>query len=85
MRYAIIAHVLAHFKALQAVLGAIDAGGIERNRILCLGNVVGNLKQPNECVSLLRDSEILTLLGGLDAVACGVAEPWGFESNKLVV
>lgn len=81
MKYAVFAHIFGHLNALRAVFKTIDTVGVQHS--VCLGNVVGNSKQPNECVAFLRERKVDTLLGSVDAVACGLAEPWGFDARQL--
>lgn len=80
-RYCIIADIHSNQQALRAVLTAADELGVQS--FVCLGDVVGYNANPNECVALLREREIPTVLGDHDAVACGIEEPWGFDPIAL--
>lgn len=81
MKYAIISDLHSNLEALTAVLDKIDGAGVDR--IVCLGDVVGYNANPNECVSIMRERAIPTICGNHDAVACGMAEPWGFNPIAL--
>lgn len=81
MKYAIISDIHANLEALTAVLEQIDQIGVDQ--IACLGDVVGYNGNPNECVELIRSRQIPTICGNHDAVACGAAEPWGFNPVAL--
>jgi len=79
--YAIISDIHANAEALKAVLDVIDREKIEQ--IVCLGDVVGYNTEPNECVEILKQRSIPTILGNHDAVACDLEEPWGFNAVAL--
>ncbi len=77
MRYAIISDIHSNLEALEVVLREIDRIGADR--IVSLGDVVGYNANPNECVRLLRDRDIPSLMGNHDAAACGLEEPTDFN------
>jgi len=79
--YAILSDIHANIDALNAVLDRVDR--LEVDGIVCLGDVVGYNAMPNECVSLIAERNIQTVLGNHDAVACGIEEPWGFNKFAL--
>lgn len=81
MLYAVISDVHANIDALEKVLERIDALGAEKT--VCLGDVVGYNSMPNECVAMIAERGIQTILGNHDAVACGIEEPWGFNPVAL--
>lgn len=81
MIYAIMSDVHANIDALEKVLERIDSLGVKT--IVCLGDVVGYNATPNECVNVLAERDIQTILGNHDAVACGLEEPWGFNPVAL--
>ena len=81
MRFAIISDIHANIDAFQTVLAKIDEIGVDH--ILCLGDVVGYNAAPNECVDIIRERKIPTILGNHDSVACGLEEPWGFNPVAL--
>jgi diadenosine tetraphosphatase ApaH/serine/threonine PP2A family protein phosphatase len=77
MRTAIIADIHANLEGLQAVLERIHALGADR--IVCLGDIVGYNADPNECVDLIRNEKVVSILGNHDAIAAGMAEPDNFN------
>ena len=81
MKYAIISDIHANLQALTTVLEEIDKIGADQ--IVCLGDVVGYNANPNECVEIIRERQIPTICGNHDAVACRVADPWGFNPVAL--
>lgn len=68
MRLLIISDIHANVAALEAVLA--DAGD-EWEKIWCLGDVIGYGPDPNECVSLLRQQEHISLSGNHDWAVLG--------------
>lgn len=81
MRFAIISDIHANIEAFTSVLAKIDEMGVDQT--LCLGDVVGYNAAPNECVDIIRERNIPTILGNHDSVACGLEEPWGFNPVAL--
>jgi len=77
MRIAVIADIHANYEAFEAVLDRIEA--LRVNKIVCLGDIVGYGANPNECVDLVRDRKIKSVMGNHDACAAGLEEPDGFN------
>ncbi|MDQ6780673.1 MAG: metallophosphatase family protein [Candidatus Eremiobacteraeota bacterium] len=77
MRYGIVSDIHANFEALQAVLKALDAAGMER--LLCLGDIVGYGPNPNECCDELRRRECLAIAGNHDEAAISPERPDTFN------
>jgi diadenosine tetraphosphatase ApaH/serine/threonine PP2A family protein phosphatase len=77
MRYAIISDIHSNLEALEVVLGEIDRIGVDR--IVSLGDLVGYNANPNECVRILRDRGVSSLMGNHDAAACGLNDPVDFN------
>lgn len=77
MRYAILSDIHSNLEALEVVLREIDRLGVDRT--VCLGDVVGYNASPNECVRIIRERGILSLMGNHDAAACGLEEPVHFN------
>ena len=77
--YGVLGDIHGNLEALQAVLEAFDARGVER--LLCVGDVVGYNADPDECADLLRAHHALAIAGNHDLIAIGRL---GFErcSNK---
>ncbi|MCX5656589.1 MAG: metallophosphoesterase family protein, partial [Planctomycetota bacterium] len=61
---AIISDIHSNTEALTAVLADIAARGIEQ--IVCLGDVVGYGPEPCQCVDLVRQRAMFTLMGNHD-------------------
>ncbi len=78
MRLAVISDVHSNLEAFQAVLDKIDDVGADQ--IYHLGDIVGYNANPNECVDILRERNIHTIMGNHDAAACGLEDPWFFRS-----
>lgn len=87
---AVISDVHSNLAALRAVLARIDALGCDD--ILSLGDVVGYCAQPAECVELLRERDVVNILGNHDQyIASGsgcprsrlVSEICAFQQGKL--
>lgn len=70
-RVAVISDVHANLVALEAVLAAIDAEGVDE--IWCLGDTVGYGPRPNECCRLVQERSTVCLVGNHDLVALGSA------------
>jgi len=79
MLIGIISDLHANLEATQAVFAKLDAIGPDR--IVCLGDVAGYGANPNEVIDIVREREITTLMGNHDASACGLEEPWFFNSK----
>ncbi len=77
MRTAVISDIHSNLEALQVVLEEIDRIGVDR--IVSLGDLVGYNADPNECVRILRERKIPTIMGNHDATACGQEDPVDFN------
>lgn len=64
MKVALISDIHANLEALEAVLAAIAAEGVDL--IIHLGDLVGYNANPNECVALIREQKILCVAGNHD-------------------
>ena len=64
MKLAIISDIHANLEALQATLQQISAQTVDR--IVCLGDIVGYNANPEECISLLRELDVLSIAGNHD-------------------
>jgi diadenosine tetraphosphatase ApaH/serine/threonine PP2A family protein phosphatase len=65
----VIADIHANLPALQAVLEATEAAGVEE--VWCLGDVVGYGADPDACADLVRDRCRLCLVGNHDLAVLG--------------
>jgi predicted phosphodiesterase len=76
VRYAVLADIHANIEALDAVLDAVRAEGVDR--IVCAGDLVGYHADPDPCVTRLREAGAVCIAGNHDRVAAGVARPTHF-------
>ena len=79
--YGVLGDIHGNLEALEAVLEALDARGIER--IACVGDLVGYNADPDACVEILRQRNVLAIAGNHDLIGTGRL---GFErcSNKAM-
>jgi predicted phosphodiesterase len=78
MKIAIISDVHSNLPALNAVLEAIRADGVER--IICGGDLVGYNAEPAEVVARIRELKIPCVLGNHDAAVAGITDPETFNA-----
>lgn len=78
MRIAVIADIHANLEAFQTVLERIHE--LKVDEVVCLGDIVGYNANPNECVDIVRNEKILSVLGNHDACASGREEPYRFNA-----
>ncbi|APR80566.1 Diadenosine tetraphosphatase [Minicystis rosea] len=76
MKYGILSDVHASLEALSAVLADARAAGVDR--LVCLGDLVGYHADPEACVALLREHDVVAIAGNHDRVAAGLDQPDGF-------
>jgi diadenosine tetraphosphatase ApaH/serine/threonine PP2A family protein phosphatase len=69
VRIAAITDVHANLPALEAVLEAIDAAGVEET--WCLGDIVGYGVEPDACADLVRERCDVCLVGNHDLAVLG--------------
>lgn len=77
MKYAIISDIHSNLEALKRVLEEIDKLGVDRT--ICLGDIVGYGANPNECVEIIKERKIESIVGNHDVVASGEKEPFNFN------
>ena len=77
MRVAAISDIHANLPALEAVLGEIDAAGVEE--IWCLGDVIGYGAEPDECADLVRERCATCLVGNHDLAVLGALDVAAFS------
>jgi predicted phosphodiesterase len=70
MRLAVLSDVHANLPALEAVLR--DLEGLQVDRVVCLGDLVGYNAQPNECLDRLRHRVDVCVAGNHDREALGL-------------
>lgn len=62
--FAIVSDIHSNLAALQAVLADIDSRGIKE--IFCLGDIVGYGPEPNACLDLVIERQIVSIIGNHD-------------------
>jgi predicted phosphodiesterase len=77
MKLAIISDIHANLEALQATLQRISAQTVDR--IICLGDIVGYNANPAECISLLRELDVVCIAGNHDRAVTGQITTDGFS------
>jgi len=77
VRVAAISDVHANLPALEAVLDAIEAAGVEE--VWCLGDVVGYGVEPDACADLVRERCDLCLVGNHDLAVLGALDIASFS------
>ncbi len=65
MKFALISDIHGNLESLAAVLAAIEAD----EPVLCLGDIIGYGPSPNECLALVRQRAVATILGNHDVAA----------------
>jgi diadenosine tetraphosphatase ApaH/serine/threonine PP2A family protein phosphatase len=76
---AVISDVHSNQPALEAVLAATRAAGIER--VWCLGDVVGYGAEPDACAELIRERCEICLVGNHDLAALGTLDISSFSET----
>ena len=69
MRIAVLSDIHANLPAFEAVLGAVEAAGVDET--WCLGDVVGYGAEPDECADLARERCEICLVGNHDLAVLG--------------
>jgi diadenosine tetraphosphatase ApaH/serine/threonine PP2A family protein phosphatase len=69
LRAAVLSDIHSNQPALEAVLAAIEAAGVEET--WCLGDVVGYGAQPDACAELIRERCDICLVGNHDLAVLG--------------
>ncbi len=77
MRVAVISDIHANYDALAAIVAETASEKVDR--FVCLGDVVGYYAEPQRCVDLVREMDMLVIQGNHDAVAGGLEEPHAFN------
>lgn len=78
MRTAVLSDIHGNLEALEAVLGACRASGVDD--YICLGDVVGYGASPNECVEQVRALTDRVVAGNHDHAAVGLTDLNAFNS-----
>ena len=74
MHYAIVADIHANIDAFRAVLDALSRTDVDQ--IICAGDVVGYGACPQECIDILRERKIPTVMGNHDEYTTQVGADW---------
>jgi predicted phosphodiesterase len=77
MRYAIISDVHSNLEALKASFELINK--LEIESVISLGDIVGYNANPIECIDILKENNVRSIVGNHDLVACGITEPDNFN------
>jgi diadenosine tetraphosphatase ApaH/serine/threonine PP2A family protein phosphatase len=77
MRIAVLSDIHANLPAFEAVLGAIEAAGVDET--WCLGDVVGYGAEPDECADLVRERCAVCLVGNHDLAVLGSLDIGAFS------
>jgi predicted phosphodiesterase len=77
VRVAIISDIHSNLEALQAVLDEIDEENI--SLVVNLGDLVGYNANPKECVDLVQERKIVSILGNHDRAATHLKHAEGFN------
>jgi predicted phosphodiesterase len=84
MRYAVISDIHSNLEAFEAFLKSAVSLSIDKT--VCLGDIVGYNANPNECVELVREKNILCLMGNHDSRVAGLedASDFNFQAASAV-
>ncbi|MFQ6050290.1 MAG: metallophosphoesterase family protein [Candidatus Hydrothermarchaeota archaeon] len=66
MKIGLISDIHGNLEALNAVMEKLKA-----DKIISLGDTVGYGPNPNECIDILKDNSVISLLGNHDAASLG--------------
>ncbi|HXQ89348.1 MAG TPA: metallophosphoesterase family protein [Solirubrobacterales bacterium] len=72
MRAAVISDIHSNRHALEAVLQAVDAAGVDE--VWCLGDMVGYGAEPDACTALIRERSSVCLAGNHDLAVLGALD-----------
>jgi predicted phosphodiesterase len=79
VKTAVISDIHGNLPALETFFTVIEIlGGVDRT--VCLGDVVGYNPWPNECIELLMEHGVPTIMGNHDRVAAGIQQPLIFNN-----
>jgi len=82
VRIAAVTDIHANLPALEAVLAATDAAGVDE--VWCLGDVVGYGVEPDACADLVRERCAVCLVGNHDLAVLGELEIGSFSESAAV-
>jgi len=73
MRTGVIGDIHANLAAFEAVLACLESEGVDF--IICTGDIVGYGPSPKECIRIMREREIPTVLGNHDHYVTLLMDP----------
>ncbi|MBU1999216.1 MAG: metallophosphoesterase family protein [Candidatus Omnitrophota bacterium] len=77
MRYGIFSDIHSNLEGLTSVIQAYQKEGI--GQYICIGDLVGYAADPNECVSLVKELEAVTVAGNHDWASVGLLSSGNFN------
>ncbi|RJQ31928.1 MAG: metallophosphoesterase [Actinobacteria bacterium] len=80
MKTAIISDIHSNIEAFEAVLAQIG-----KDKVYCLGDIVGYGPNPNECVELVREKACVVIAGNHDFGSVGQIDISGFTKEAQFV
>ena len=83
MRYAIFSDIHSNLEALVSFFHLVDL--IEDLQPICLGDIVGYAAHPNQCLALIRERGIPTVIGNHDYAILDPLEAEAFNSQAKEV
>lgn len=69
MKYGVLGDIHANLSALETALAGLRAANVDV--LISVGDVVGYGAAPSECIALLRENDVVTVLGNHDAACSG--------------
>ena len=79
MRVAVLSDIHSNRQGLEAVLGAVEAAGVEE--VWCLGDMVGYGADPDACTDLVRERCQACLVGNHDLAVLGALDIATFSES----
>ena len=80
---ALISDIHANYSALEATIHYIDQLGI--NDVVCLGDIAGYHTDINECIDLLRERDVMCVMGNHDyCLVTGEEMKWSKTANEVI-
>lgn len=79
MKFILFSDVHGNLEALESFLEQIDK--VQHDRIYNLGDIIGYGANPNECVELIQQKDIPSVVGNHDDVALDKYEPENFNPD----
>ncbi len=77
MKYIILSDIHSNLQALEAVLESFP--GEDTKEIVCAGDVIGYVANPNECIDMVISLRVTNILGNHDAAVIGKKDPTFFN------